>query len=153
MSTLDATALEIESLVNDWRSRLHQLDPGVAHSRPDPDRWSISEVIGHLIDSACNNHQRFVRAQFCEELVFPKYEQAEWVEASGYQSFPWESLIELWFHYNLQIAHLIRNIPDSKLSTPCTITPYETCTLGFLATDYLVHLQHHFKILADRILA
>jgi hypothetical protein len=40
-------------------------------------KWSAREVIGHLIDSAANNHQRFVRAQFRDDLVFPGYEQEE----------------------------------------------------------------------------
>ena len=30
---------------------------------PAPGRWAKKEVVGHLIDSAANNHQRFVRAQ------------------------------------------------------------------------------------------
>ncbi|QEG41504.1 hypothetical protein [Roseimaritima ulvae] len=107
-----------------------------------------TNVLSH---SACNNHQRFVRAQHCTELVFPKYEQNECVSAANYRACDWESLIELWYYYNRQIALMIRNIPESKLTTPCTITPYETCTLAFLVTDYLDHLHHHLEKLNERI--
>ena len=151
MSALNEIASEIESVIESWRGKLLELDANSIHVKPEPDRWSISEVIGHLVDSACNNHQRFVRAQHCTELVFPKYEQNEWVAAANYRLCDWESLIQLWYHYNRQIAVLIRSIPESKLSTPCTITPYETCTLGFLVTDYLDHLNHHFGKLSERI--
>ena len=151
MPTLEETAAEIESVIESWRARLLGLNAKSAHAKPEADRWSISEVIGHLVDSACNNHQRFVRAQFCTELVFPKYEQNEWVAAANYRDCDWNSLVQLWFHYNRQIAVLIRNIPNSKLQTPCTITPYETCTLEFLVTDYLDHLNHHFAKLTERI--
>ena len=151
MPTPDETASEIESVIEPWRAKLLELDANAVHVKPAGDRWSISEVIGHLVDSACNNHQRFVRAQHCDTLTFPKYEQNEWVAAANYTSCNWESLIELWYHYNRQISVLIRNIPKSTLSTQCTITPYDACTLGFLVTDYLDHLRHHFAILDERI--
>lgn len=144
------TASEIESLIESWRAKLHEQDAETAHAKPAPDRWSISEVVGHLVDSACNNHQRFVRAQHCSDLVFPKYEQNEWVAAAGYHQGDWGSLVELWYHYNRLIAVLIRNMRESSLSTPCTITPYETCTLGYLVTDYLEHMKHHLAKINER---
>ena len=152
MPTHTDTASEIESLIEAWRAKLHELDAASVHAKPTPDRWSISEVVGHLVDSACNNHQRFVRAQHLSELVFPKYEQNEWVSAANYQQGNWGSLVELWYHYNRLIAMLIRNMQESRLSTPCTITPNETRTLGYLVTDYLDHMKHHFAKIADRTL-
>ena len=82
--TTATTAAELEELIDDWRGRLQRLEPQRVRERPAPDRWTISEVIGHLIDSACNNHQRFVRAQFCSELEFPRYDQNQWVAAANY---------------------------------------------------------------------
>ncbi|XZE56621.1 DinB family protein [Planctomycetaceae bacterium SH139] len=152
MPTPIDTASEIESLIESWRSKLHELDATSVRAKPALDRWSISEVVGHLVDSACNNHQRFVRAQHFSELVFPKYEQNEWIAAANYQKANWGSLVELWYHYNRLIATLIRNIQESSLSTPCTITPYETRTLGYLVTDYLDHMKHHLAKIADRTL-
>ncbi len=74
LRTNEENASGIESVIEIWRTKLLSLDASDAHFKPADDRWSISEVVGHLVDSACNNHQRFVRAQFLEELVFPKYE-------------------------------------------------------------------------------
>lgn len=151
MTTTSEVANGIDDVVRCWHRQLRGISPAVAHNKLSEDRWSISEVIGHLVDSACHNHQRFVRAQFCSELTFPKYEQNEWVSAANYLDCDWESLVELWAHYNRQLATLIRNTPASSLKTPCTITPYETCTLDFLVSDYLTHLEHHFRILRERI--
>ena len=127
------------------------MKPQVVHKKPSEERWSISEVIGHLVDSACNNHQRFVRAQGVEELTFPRYEQNEWVVAANYVQSNWPSLVTLWRSYNQILAHVIRNIPQDALQTPCTITPYETCTLAVLVDDYLTHLHHHLTILEERL--
>lgn len=151
MPSVSETADGIDIVTDEWRSRLLAVDATAAQRKPSEDRWSISEVVGHLVDSASNNHQRFVRAQFCDELSFPKYEQNEWVAVANYVDCDWESLVNLWYYYNRQLATLVRNIPSSALLTPCTITPYETCTLDFLVTDYLTHLHHHFAILAERI--
>ncbi len=151
MTNVDEIASELESLIESWRFELLEIEGSTAHAKPAPDRWSISEVVGHLVDSACNNHQRFVRAQTCSELVFPKYDQDDWVSAAAYRESDWESLVELWYRYNRQLAVLIRNIRVASLSTPCVITPYEPTTLGFLVEDYLAHLKHHLAILSVRI--
>ncbi len=111
--------------------------------KPAPKKWSAKEILGHLIDSAANNHQRFVRAQQTEELVFPKYEQDPWVALQGYQNRPWSELVELWLLYNRHLAHVIQRVPKDKLEMPCRIGSAEAVTLGFLIDDYLAHLQHH----------
>lgn len=149
--TLQDTANEIRQLVDTWRSRFESLSEKVVHSRPTEQRWSIAEVVGHLIDSANNNHQRFVRAQFCDELVFPKYEQNQWVEVANYQDSNWPELVQFWYLYNLHLASLIESMNKDKLDTLCTIIPYETCSLGFLVMDYLDHLKHHLTIVQRRI--
>ncbi len=145
------TASALIAAVNEARSWLYELTDPVVREKPTPDRWSIAEVIGHMIDSACNNHQRFIRAQEVDELTFPKYEQNLWVERAGYDESNWSELVDLWHLYNLQLARVIAKIPSDQLDTPCTITPYETCTLGFLVTDYLDHLNHHLAKIHERI--
>ena len=77
MTILDESASNIESMIETWRDRLLGLDPNSIHTQPDPDRWSIPEVVGHLVESVCNSHQRSVRAQYGSELIFPKFEQKE----------------------------------------------------------------------------
>ncbi|MDZ4686860.1 MAG: DinB family protein [Planctomycetaceae bacterium] len=130
---------------------LRTLDAELVRQRPEPARWSIQEVVGHLIDSAANNHQRFVRAQFTTELVFPKYEQNEWIDSQAYNDADWLELLDLWVAYNRHLAHVIRRVPDSALEVRCTIGNYAPATLHFLMTDYVVHLRHHLQKIAERL--
>lgn len=146
-------AEELMRTVEEAAQQLRGLNETVVTDRPAPDRWTIKEVIGHLIDSAANNHQRFVRAQFVKELVFPKYEQNEWVRCQAYNDVDWSDLIELWRRYNLHLAHVIRRVPADVRTVRCVIGDYEPVTLAFLIEDYVVHLKHHLAKIAERVAA
>jgi len=119
-------------------------------------KWSIREIIGHLIDSAANNHQRFVRAQFTDDLVFSGYDQEKWVKVQAYTEEPWENLVQLWRLYNLHLVHVIARIPEPTLTLTRTkhsldrialetISSDRAVTLEYLVRDYLRHLKHHLK--------
>ena len=105
--------------------------------------WSRKQVLGHLIDSASNNHQRFVRAALQASLDFPGYDQDGCVRVQTVEEADWTLLVSLWAGYNRYLAHVIAHLPDSKLETLCRIGLDEPVTLRFLAEDYLRHLLHH----------
>jgi len=105
--------------------------------------WSRKQVLGHLIDSASNNQQRFVRAALQTSLDFPGYDQDGCVRVQAVEEADWTLLVSLWAGYNRYLAHVIAHLPDSKLETLCRIGSDEPVTLRFLAEDYLRHLLHH----------
>jgi len=105
--------------------------------------WSRKEVIGHLVDSASNNHQRFVRAALQPSLDFPAYDQNGNIGLQAPQEADWSLLVSLWATYNRYLAHVIAHLPAAKLDTVCRIGSGKPVTLGFLATDYVTHLAHH----------
>jgi hypothetical protein len=134
--------------------RLRDIPEDQSHVKRHEDKWSPKEIIGHLIDSASNNHQRFVRAQLGKELVFQGYEQAEWVKKQRYNEEPWDQLIQLWKHYNLHLAHLISVIPEQTLTQSRlqhnldhiaweTVDKDQPTTLEYFVRDYVAHLRHH----------
>jgi len=105
--------------------------------------WSRKQVIGHLIDSASNNHQRFVRASLQGSLEFPGYDQDGCVRIEAPQDAPWPLLVAVWRNYNQYLAHVIAHLPASQLKAQCRIGDHDPVTLQFLAEDYLTHLLHH----------
>ena len=110
-----------------------------------PGGWSCKELIAHLIDSASNNHQRFIRAAQQDSLDFPAYDQAANVIVQVPQQAPWSVLTALWANYNRYLAHIIARLPAQKLDTVCRIGRNDPVTLAFLVDDYIVHLEHHLK--------
>ncbi len=124
-------------------------------------KWSAKETVGHLIDSASNNHGRFVRAQFKDDLVFEGYAQEDWVRSQAYDEEPWPLLVGLWRHYNLHLAHVMQHAPEAKRAAAraehnfhqigfAPVSPGEPSTLEHLMLDYIEHLKSHLhQILGD----
>lgn len=108
-------------------------------------KWVRKQILGHLIDSAFNNQQRFVRAQLAPSYVGPGYDQAAWVAVNGYRERPWRELVEVWSAANRQLAAVIERVPASKLETPCTIGDDPPVTLGYVMRDYLAHMRNHLR--------
>jgi DinB superfamily len=115
-----------------------------AAKKPAPGKWSKKEILGHLIDSAANNHQRFVRLQLAREISLPGYEQDAWVRVSRYQQTAWPEIVTLWSAYNRHLAAVIESLDDGALDHVWH-SPSGDVTLEFIATDYVSHLEHHLR--------
>jgi hypothetical protein len=126
-------------------SRLRSISDEVSHEPILRGGWSRKQVLGHLIDSASNNQQRFVRASLQGSLDFPGYDQDGWVRVQAVQKASWQDLLTLWVAYNRYLAHVLAHLPPSKLDVLCRIGSDEPVKLRFLATDYLRHLLHHLR--------
>lgn len=146
--------LELRSAIRNGTPLLRNIDDEASRKPPRPGKWCPREVIGHLVDSASNNHQRFVRALFQDDLVFPGYEQDAWVAAQSYRDAPWNELIDLWGLFNLHIARLMESIPEQQALKPrerhnldvlaWKAFPHEQpATLDYFMADYVAHLRHH----------
>jgi hypothetical protein len=129
---------------------LRTLTDSSASEARGPGKWSAKEELGHLIDSAANNHIRFVRGATEPEFRGPGYAQDDWVRLHGYRNLPWETIVDLWSQYNLFLAKLVNNIPEDRLETPCVIGDNPPVTLGFVIEDYVWHMQHHIDQLLRR---
>mgnify|MGYP002396050287 CR=1 FL=1 len=114
--------------------------------KPDRDKWSKKEIIGHLIDSAINNLQRFTEIQFKEKPYKIKaYDQDQLVKANHYQNADIKELSELWLVLNKQIIFLMKNQSEETLNFTIENSNGTTADLRFLMNDYVDHLEHHLN--------
>jgi len=149
------TPADLRALVDDAAARLMSIGEAAARPRA-PGKWSPKQIVGHLIDSAINNHARFVRAQLQDDLIFPGYDQDAWVRVQRYHERAWPDLVEAWRTYNHQIAEVMRAAAPAEVDRPRarhnldqigfqSLPAGEPATLGFLMRDYVAHLHHHLR--------
>jgi len=169
IKAMTTQASSLQEFLGDFRStvvnateRLRAISPEESARKSSPDKWSIKEVLGHLIDSAANNHQRFVRAQFTDDLVFPGYEQEKWVSSQNYYEENWSDMVQLWSSYNLHLLHVIAAIPEASLMRARIrhnldqialhpVDKKDPTTLDYFVRDYLVHMKHHLDHISAMI--
>jgi hypothetical protein len=106
--------------------------------------WTRKQIVGHLLDSAANNRQRFVRATADGRYAGPKYEQEQWVAAHGYSEQEWETLLHWWQVEHEILAAVVDRIPEERLGAECVVGDDAAVTLRFLIEDYLKHQRWHF---------
>lgn len=146
---MQTTAQALLLAINEAQPKLFAISEEQAGEKPFSEKWSFKEIIGHLIDSAANNHQRFVRMQQVADLGAFGYDQMHWVNSQHYQSADWQALVVLWHSYNRHLSHVIANIRPETLTHTCDMGYDAPTTLQFVAEDYVKHLQHHLKQVFD----
>jgi DinB superfamily len=145
LNSFEATAADLRDTVTQAEPLLKQFTDSEASSRTQPGKWSRKEILGHLLDSASNNHQRFVRAAQHGKLVFPGYDQDFLVELQRFRTMDWKFLTEFWASYNRFLAHVISALPPETGPVICAIGENPPATLAWVAQDYVAHLKHHLN--------
>lgn len=145
MNRIKSTIIEFERILDESSKKLLKYSEDEAGKKPAPEKWSKKEILGHLVDSAANNHQRFVRMQIENNLKMLSYEQDKWVAAQHYNTISWNELIRFWEAYNYHLLHILWNINLTKLSNTATIGSHAEMTLEFIIEDYVGHLKHHLE--------
>lgn len=144
-------ATDLGRTVAQAKPMLLQLTNADTTQRPSPKKWSKKEILGHLMDSASNNHQRFVRAALQGSLTFPGYDQERLVDLQQFSEMDWSFLVELWASYNRFLAHVLSVLPANAAKVNCSIGNNPPATLEWIAQDYVAHLKHHLnQILGPR---
>ena len=156
-----ANAKEWKDFLEDFRKtilaasqRLLEISDAQSQVPRAKGKWMPKEIIGHLIDSASNNHQRFVRAQFTDDLIFAGYEQEKWVSVQNYRGEGWTQLVQLWSLFNQHLLHLMSAMPEETrirlrskhnlhLIASDEISEDEPVTLEYFMRDYLEHMKKH----------
>lgn len=135
---------------------LVKFDDNFLSSPLAPGKWSPIQILGHLTDSAYNNHRRFLMAADQDHLRFAGYNQEAWVIRNGYQQRETAEVIETFRAAQHHLAEMLFHLPEELLNRKTREHDFdkmamrpvqkgaESC-LGFLIEDYLFHLVHHLK--------
>ena len=134
----------LQGLIEVLPARFKAIPPEPAAERTDG-AWSVKMELGHLIDSAANNHQRIVRAQLEDNPSLPGYDGEKWVEAQAYQDRDWDEVITVWEALNRHLLAAARAVSQHGWTRTCTVANSEPMTLQFLLEDYISHMRGHLE--------
>ena len=138
------SAAQLRLAIDEATRLFHDADDARTTKRSREGGWCAREVVGHLIDSACNNHRRFVVGQSPETTRFDGYEQDAWVSRQRYAEESWRDLVTLWTAYNRHLAHVMASTSEAAASRAATGPDGDgSVTVAFLMEDYVRHLRHH----------
>ena len=143
MNPFSSIASDLGRTVAQAKPLLMKLDNADTSVRPSDNKWAKKEILGHLLDSASNNHKRFVRATLHGNLTFRAYEQNALVDLQNFAEIDWNFLVDFWSAYNRFLAHVIGQLPEEAAKIMCNIGNNPPATLGWIAEDYVAHLKHH----------
>ena len=139
------TTLLLGRLLEQVPPRLKNLPEAAVARKPSSVKWSPKEQLGHLLDSAANNHQRVVRTQLEDRPALPDYDGDRWVELHRYQQTDWRDLIERWRTLNGQLLAAVESSSEAAWQRTCTIGRSAPVTLQSLFQDYVDHMLHHLQ--------
>ncbi len=151
---MDNIAKELDELIKVFKNNFSEIDEQISSYRISKDKWTLKEIIGHLIDSASNNHQRFVRLQLSEVLEFPDYQNDEWLGIQNYQNMSFSELLLLFYYYNKLIINIILNLDKKCLEHRWNVNWDENSTFitfESLLSHYVSHMKSHLTHFRERL--
>jgi hypothetical protein len=138
--SLVETIAAIEALL-ERTSDLRAFSAAAGEQRLKRKPWSRKEALGHLIDWATAHHQWFARALSEPKLIAIGFPGENWATMECYADLPWRQVVDLWASLNRFLVHVLRQIPEDKLSQPCRIGIAEPIPLEQLIGNYLDHVE------------
>lgn len=144
VATPQAISAALHTAIDDALPLFLRANEARTTERPRPDKWCAREILGHLVDSACNNHRRFIIGQSPANSKFDGYDGDAWVSLQRYHEVPWPELVALWSAYNRHLAHVMsRTAPEAANNSALSPDGSKQVTVRWLMEDYVHHLQHH----------
>ena len=139
------TAQRFRAGLDEVRGALESVPESLANVPSRAGGWTRKQIVGHLLDSAANNRQRFVRASTEGTYAGPKYAQDAWVTAHGYTDQTWATVLSWWETEHEILKAVVDRIAEDRLDTKCVVGENEPVTLRWLIEDYVEHQRWHVK--------
>lgn len=139
--------MKLESLISEVTEIVTAIDEVEFNLKLAPDKWSKKEILGHLCDSAVNNHIRFVKILVSDyPIAIQGYAQNDWVRVNDYQNrYDQSDVLALWQQVNRMILRVMQRADSSDFQKKCVLPDKTEVTLEWLFNDYVDHLIHHLE--------
>jgi uncharacterized damage-inducible protein DinB len=119
--------------------------------RYEPGKWSIKEVIGHLVDAERIFMYRATRFARNDQTPLPGFDQDPYVAEGAFDARRWSELTEEFEHVRRSTSLFFRGLkPEAAIrSGVANDSPVTVRALGYIIAG---HELHHMGILRERYL-
>ena len=112
-------------------------------ARPDPGRWSLRQVVVHLLDSDLVGADRMKRVIAEDRPSLLAYDQDAFLARLGYDATDPAVAAELFALNRRHTAAILRRLPDDAFRRVGVHSENGPMTLEQLVGVYVRHVEHH----------
>lgn len=131
---------------------IESLSPDQVRFRYAPDKWSLAEMIGHVLDTERVLAYRLMCISRGDQARFPGFEQDDYVNGSIYDAVSPAELLGEWRAVRSSTLYLSRHMNAEMASRIGTANEQPVRALVY---PYIMagHVNHHFNVARERYLA
>ena len=142
---LEALARQGEEVLERFRG----ITPEAASHRYAPGKWTVREVLGHVVDTERVFQLRALWFARGDGAPLPAFDENAWAAVSNADSLPVDRLLEEYAAARNATLALYGNLDAEALERTGTASGH-SFQVGALAWFLLAHERHHLDILRDR---
>jgi uncharacterized damage-inducible protein DinB len=123
------------------------LTPEQETARPGPGRWSIAELVAHLLDADLVYAERMKRVIAEDRPMLLSFDENAWVDRLGAQAMPVEEAVNLFAANRQWMTRLLRLCAEADFVRVGVHSEAGPQTLAEIVTRVAHHVDHHLKFL------
>ena len=141
----DILAAQPEAL----RAACESLSEEAALRRYAPDKWSVKEVVGHIVDAERIFSYRALRIGRGDASPLASFDENAYVAAASFDRMPLGDLVDDFSTARLQTLAILRSFDPEDLTRVGTASnnPVSTRAIFYIIGG---HVRHHLRLLASR---
>ncbi len=120
--------------------------------KPSPDKWSIKEILCHMVDTELNYSVRMKKVIAEDNPQLMKFDQDAWAQRLNYPEWDTKETILLFGLSRNSLANILQNLPADAWNRTGEHPEHGTLTLHNLLEGANQHCKHHLsQIVAAKI--
>lgn len=131
---------------------LGSLDPETADYRYAPDKWSVKEVVGHVVDAERIFATRALCVARGETQALPGFEQDAYVVQGDFEHRSLISMVREFEAVRLATEALFANLSEEQW-TRCGVANEARVSVRAVAYIVVGHASHHAAVIRERYLS
>jgi uncharacterized damage-inducible protein DinB len=146
----DGNFLELLGMqTQETRNFFERLSEETGNYRYAPNKWSIKEVLGHVMDTERVFAYRTLCIARGEQQPLPGMDQDQYAGNADYDRIPLSKIVQHYTALRVSTFFLLEQIPDSGWERK-GISNQNSISLRALAYVIAGHERHHMRVLSER---